>query len=881
MRRSLALGVVLLVGLTGTLSTLTAAPVVAATTASTGTSSTISSAGRAALADVAQCLASNPNLVAELVVDESGSLQDTDPKNKRAEILASVVRSFGQFAGQKLVGKPRRVDLAVSLFAEDYTRLVPWTTLDRASTDRIADKLRSELPGANRGQLTNHPKALAGARRDLANGANRFAAEVPPCKVMFMFTDGELNVYGTRAVSENEQAGADMCRVRGVVDGLRSDDVFIGTVLLFDRSQGAPNAQQARGFERLRATGEGLGAGLTCGTVPIPKSYQAGAYFEGGVDALAGLFGAALARGAGGTQVPATGSPTNLRVDAGVRSFRIVARAPGGFTLAAPNGSGTIQIQQGQGGSQIAGVDAAVTWTDSTATIDVPIAGPQGQGVWTFTRQGVNDDFGFFLFSGLQIQLDDGELVADESVTLNGRVVDQSGSPAPLSVYGVKQLFVKSLDANGNGIDVPFTLNDDGTFTGSFTPRSDSTSTTFDVTLKLTTVPSQPGTAGLDLDPVVRQFVQPVRLGTVFPQIAPATLTLSTLQGKDDTSRGSLTLTGSPDGPTRICLGDAVLSELDNPQQFVIDGDGQCVDLAANETKSIEITARNSAESVDAQVKGQIPLKVTGAATPVASAPSRDVALPLSFLSVRPIDQVKRGIEFFLLLLAGLLIPWLVLFLANKRAARLSLAGIQAARVPVRITGLDEDLVEGTLVAFIRPGTSSADAAIQRLNSDLALSPTISESLTEARGTRDPQGAQVSLARTDGGPTLLSLEDFGFVRSPGDRVTSWRPGPEEIAALTPGVNVFGSIRGQVRVPEGTRVASSQVPRTIKGGQAAGMSLDPAGEFYLLVPVESPISASASATGSTTGQSPFGPGAGTASPPATGGPGLPPPPPSPF
>jgi hypothetical protein len=522
-----------------------------------------------------------------------------------------------------------------------------------------------------------------------------------------------------------------------------------------------------------------------------------------------------------------------------------------------------------------------VTWTDSTATIDVPIAGPQGQGVWTFTRQGANDDFGFFLFSGLQIQLDDGELVADEPVTLNGRVVDQSGSPAPLSVYGVKQLFVKSLDANGNGIDVPFTLNDDGTFTGSFTPRSDSTSTTFDVTLKLATVPSQPGTAGLDLDPVVRQFVQPVRLGTVFPQLAPASLTLSTLQGKDDTSRGSLTLTGSPDGPTRICLGDAVLSELDNPQQFVIDGDGQCVDLAANETKSIEITARNSAESVDAQVKGQIPLKVTGAATPVASAPSRDVVLPLSFLSVRPIDQVKRGIEFFLLLLAGILIPWLVLALANKRAARLSLAGIQAARVPVRITGLDEDLVEGTLVAFIRPGTSSADAAIQRLNNDLALSPTISEGLTEARGTRDSQGAQVSLARTDGGPDLLSLGDFGFVRSPGDRVTNWRPGPEEIVALTPGANVFGSIRGQVRVPDGTRVASSQVPRTTKGGQAAGMSLDPAGEFYLLVPVENPISASASATGSTTGQSPFGPGAGTASPPSTGGPGLPPPPPSPF
>ena len=132
MRRSLALGVVLLVGFTGTLFALTAAPVVAATGAVTGTSSTISPAGRAALADVAQCLASNPNLVAELVVDESGSLQETDPKNKRAEILASVVQSFGQFAGQKLVGKPRRVDLAVSLFAEDYTRLVPWTTLSSA-----------------------------------------------------------------------------------------------------------------------------------------------------------------------------------------------------------------------------------------------------------------------------------------------------------------------------------------------------------------------------------------------------------------------------------------------------------------------------------------------------------------------------------------------------------------------------------------------------------------------------------------------------------------------------------------------------------------------------------------------------------------------------
>ena len=48
---------------------------------------------------ISQCLQSRNDLAVLLVVDESGSLQETDPENKRARLLANLVRSLARQAG--------------------------------------------------------------------------------------------------------------------------------------------------------------------------------------------------------------------------------------------------------------------------------------------------------------------------------------------------------------------------------------------------------------------------------------------------------------------------------------------------------------------------------------------------------------------------------------------------------------------------------------------------------------------------------------------------------------------------------------------------------------------------------------------------------------
>jgi len=750
--------------------------------------SAISGVGQQALQQVSQCISSNPNLEAVLVVDQSASLQDTDPLNRRVDILADVITSLGAFTSQKLVGQQRRVDLAVSRFAETYEPWINWTTLDSQSAQGIANRIRTDIPASNRGKGTDHPEALAGARGSLAEGSKRFPREVPPCKLMLMFTDGVLDVGSP---SENQSAAQQMCRARGVVDGLRSDNASIVTIMLFDRTKLAlfTPGDQARlrdGTELLRATAEGQGRGISCGIAPIPSKYRAGVYLEGNADALSGLFGAALAVGSGGQQVAAAGSPAQLRIDAGVKSFRVVALAPQGFSLTAPNGAGSIQAAPGGGGGSIAGASAKVSWAGNTVTIDVPVTSSAAVGSWVFTRSGQTDDFGFFLFSGLQIQLDDGNFVADTPSNISGKIVDAAGNPADLSVFASRALTIKSLDKTGNGTDLPIQVNSDGTFNGTFTPQSESTSTIFDVTLKLTTQSSVPGGASQNLAPVSRKFEFPVRLASNFPKVSPSKLALSNLNGKKGVATGVVTLKGSPDGPTTVRLGAVVFADVEDPNQFAVEGDESDVTLAAGETKTIEIKVTNRANAIDSQVSAEIPLSVESATTAQAASIRRDVALPVTFVSTRPINQAVRLELVALFTLLGILIPLLILWFINWRSARLSLEGLKMARVPVFIT---------------------------------------------------LPGAIAQMERQLGDGPLLTIDDFNWLSSDLDRERSWQPGEETIQARTPR-NPFGSVRGELSVSTGYAVVSSYFPSTGKNGKFAGIALDPTGQYYVVANEES-------------------------------------------
>lgn len=747
--------------------------------------SNLTQAGKEGLQQISTCLRSNPNLVALLVVDESGSLQDTDPDNRRADVLADLVLSLGQLSGQPTPQGPRRVEFAVNLFAFESEALVPWTTLDEGSASRIADDIRTNLPSRNEGQATNYESALTSARSSMAQGVDAIGGSSQPCQIVFWFTDGVLVVGDEQA---NQASAQRLCAPDGPVDALRRSGIHLISVLLFDRSKLDEFTQEAQetlkqGIPLLQATAEGSGGSgqyeTTCGTEPIPANAARGAFFEGNVDALAGQFTQALALGSGGTDGPdLNGTPVSFVIDPGFTRFWVTAIAPDGFELTSPQGE-TITGTPGSDSETIAGTQADITWTGVTFTAKVPVTAA-GIGEWILARPGMEDQVNVYLFSDYTLVVEPTEFVADEEVTIQGRVIDVNGNPADLTVFQSADLSVTQT-VDGAVVDpVPFELStQDGTFVGTFTPRSNSTEIQFDLTLQLVS------SSGTPLAPLTTTFIQQVKLPGGYPQIAETALDLGSVKNRGDVASSTLNITGSPDGPTEVCVLGI------NPSTFVqgadlslsTNADSGCIQLGPNETRTIDVSALLGSGVADGgQVVGDVVLSVKNA--PSADLPEtreRELKVPFS-VQVIPVDPLL-WVPIALTIL-GIAIPLAALYILNWRAARLKLDGLMVARVPVLVN-------------------VTSDQPLKRAD--------------------------------ENDMSLLGHDDFSFAPVTNGRARTWQSGGTETLRGRAPKSPFGSVRAEVKAPPGFTVMSNEVPTTSSNATSAGVGLNPSMSAYVLIP----------------------------------------------
>ena len=746
----------------------------------------LTSAGQEGLEQIATCLRSNPNLVALLVIDESGSLKNTDPGDQRAGILADFVLSLASLAGQQTPQGPRTVEFAANTFALESQRLVPWTTLSPDNAQDIASRLRAEVPALKEGEGTNYESAVKGARGSVAEGVSRIDSALPPCKIVVWFTDGVLSV--SQDPSVNEESAQRLCAPDGPINALRKEQIHLVSVLLFDRAtlgdfEASAQETLKSGIGLLQATAEGAGGSgrhqKTCGEVPVPDDFAKGAFLEGNLDALAGQFGQAIAIGSGGTRVSGiVGSPVGFEIEPGFTSFWVTALAPDGFTLDAPLGT-SLAGSPGSSGGSIAGTQAEVTWSGATFTAKIPVT-DEGLGQWTITRPGMTDAVGVYLFSDYRISVNPVELVAGEEATITGSVTTADGRPADLSTFSIANLAVTQI-VDGQEVEpVAFGLNrDEGTFSGSFTPETTSTEVRFDLTLDLATQ------KGFALAPLTTGFVQQVKLPGAYPQITPALLDLGALQNRGDGAEGTIRVQGSLDGDTQVCVaGITTESDLPDAQVGLTSTPASgCIPVPQGGSANIDLKAVLGSGVADGgQVSGYIDLLVTNAATEeLPETRERPVQVPFT-VQVVPVGPVLW--VPFVLTAVGVVLPLLFLWLVNWRAARLRLDGIMMARVPVEVA-------------------------------------------LETGGV--PR-------RRDGKPgNLLTYEDLAFTPAPA-RAKSWSPGPENLRARTP-LNPFGSVKAQVSAPASHAVVSNQPPNSTKSGAVAGLGLCPSMTAYVLVPRE--------------------------------------------
>lgn len=226
-----------------------------------------------------------------LLVDESSSLNGTDPDYARVTSASYLVKQLAGFAS----GSSADVNVAVSVFANSYTQIQPWTPLNAGTLPQLESTVDSLKDRVN-GMETDYWTALDGARKDLAaRAAARTDRE--SCQAVVWFTDGNINytirendadkaAYGVTkpfapgveltsadaAESVKVAAKQDICRPGGVADQLRSSKVALFGVGL----QGSTADSGDFSFIESVSTGKSGGDAEVCGklTDPVPGEFH-------------------------------------------------------------------------------------------------------------------------------------------------------------------------------------------------------------------------------------------------------------------------------------------------------------------------------------------------------------------------------------------------------------------------------------------------------------------------------------------------------------------------------------------------------------------------------------------------------------------------------
>lgn len=155
--------------------------------------------------ELATCMAVNRHLLAVFLVDESGSLDDTDPNDERVSVVRLGIASLRSMAERLNSDRDGAVQIEVAVlgFASQAVQRVPWTSPDEA--------LKSEgltgMSERDNGRETDYVNALIGARDAFAQRAGAISSEsgIDPCKIMFWFTDGKFDIVTRGASAQQDE----------------------------------------------------------------------------------------------------------------------------------------------------------------------------------------------------------------------------------------------------------------------------------------------------------------------------------------------------------------------------------------------------------------------------------------------------------------------------------------------------------------------------------------------------------------------------------------------------------------------------------------------------------------------------------------------------
>ncbi len=373
---------------------LTAAPVASAATAAEDDAAALP------IERLGGCLAGGGVGDVVLLVDESESVQKTDPTDARATSANYFVNQLGAYA----IDNDAAVNVQVATFAENYTPVTGWLALDEAGIGGIQSAVDS-VAERDDGWETDYWTALNGARVELADAAA--GREATSCQAIVWLSDGELwfnpsprdsspkgfapdlAIRGQGDADEAWQlARQDLCRDGGLADQLRSSNITTFGIGL--DGPGVP----AGGFDLMEAIVSGATASgsTTCGSIvePVPGAF----FVASDIDSLLFAFDQLAAPGQppisqerGICQVTVcTSEGHRVVLDGSTPQVKILATSdlPGAIvSVQSPSGA-IVEIPAGAGTTQLEGATIAYEWkSDRSVSLDINKAdSTQWRGLW-------------------------------------------------------------------------------------------------------------------------------------------------------------------------------------------------------------------------------------------------------------------------------------------------------------------------------------------------------------------------------------------------------------------------------------------------------------------------------------------------------------------
>jgi uncharacterized membrane protein YgcG len=538
-----------------------------------------------AFEDLGRCLQSQGKakvLDVFYLIDESGSLQDTDPDGARADILSSSLQQLASFKNDVTV------NYSVGFFAHKYGVWQAWRSVNKGGIVPESARLNAEVRKRNQGDYTDWLQGINGAIDEL----NAQHERTNGCSTLIWLTDGGIQLS---TVEKTVDAVDQLCDNK--FDILRKNGVTVLGILLKNDAALAmlsDEQQEAQAYfmslmEPL-VTGQGVladGKELECGSFPIPKNYRQGALFVASDPKdLAYEFLKLPPRIEGCAAVKNFGKG-EFEIEPGVSEFQIVTTASN-WSLTDPKSKVLSATSR----------DIRVFETAGAAQIKVG-TNNSGRGAWKFS--GTGGETNLYLCSGLDIRIDPGtEFISGKSGILSGKVVSQStGRPADLTKYDSDHPITVELITGGkSGAKKEAEQSDPASFLlQKFTPGTDSAEAEVRITLYLKTK------RGTPLAPVSISQKIDVRLLSNYPTIKKEPIELSTLESLENPATGSVVFKGPERADGKVCIDTnakpvVIQDKVSRADTYKVstagvDAEG-CMPIRQGEESTLKLTVSNS-----------------------------------------------------------------------------------------------------------------------------------------------------------------------------------------------------------------------------------------------------------------------------------------------